>query len=193
MNLGEGEVGQVCSLAESLYGSRAVAAHSVGREEESTAITTGGENHGVGGVTLKLAGDEVAHDHTARAAVDHNDVEHLAAVVALDGALLDLAVERGVCAQQELLAGLALGVECAGHLRAAERTVGQQASVFAGERHTLGDTLVDDVARHFGQAVDVGLAGAEVATLDGVVEEAVNRVTVVLVILGGVDTTLCGD
>ncbi len=41
--------------------------------------------------------------------------------------------------------------------------------------------------------MDVGLAGAEVAALDGVVEEAVHRVAVVAVVLGGVDAALGGD
>ena len=44
-----------------------------------------------------------------------------------------------------------------------------------------------------GQAVDVGFAGAEVAALDGVVEEAVDAVAVVLIVLGGVDAALGGD
>jgi hypothetical protein len=41
--------------------------------------------------------------------------------------------------------------------------------------------------------VDVGLAGAEVAAFDRVVEEAVHAVAVVLVVLGGVDAALRGD
>jgi len=44
-----------------------------------------------------------------------------------------------------LLAGLAPGVEGARHLRAAERAVVEQAAVLAGEGHTLGHHLVDDV------------------------------------------------
>jgi hypothetical protein len=39
----------------------------------------------------------------------------------------------------------------------------------------------------------VGLARAEVAALDRVVEQAVHRVAVVLVVLGGVDAALRGD
>ena len=44
-----------------------------------------------------------------------------------------------------------------------------------------------------GEAVHVGLAGAEVAALHRVVEEAVDAVAVVLVVLGGVDAALRGD
>src|SRR5699024_5631816 len=44
-----------------------------------------------------------------------------------------------------------------------------------------------------GKAVGVGLAGAVVPALLGVVEEAVGRVPVLLVVLRGVDTALRGD
>ena len=115
------------------------------------------------------------------------------AVPQLDVAEADLAGELLVRAEQQLLAGLATGVERAAHLGAAEAAVVEQAAVLAGERHALGDHLVDDVDRHLGEAVDVGLAGAEVAALDRVVEEAVDAVAVALVVLGGVDAALGGD
>ena len=101
--------------------------------------------------------------------------------------------QRLVGAEQQLLAGLAPGVERARHLGAAEAAVVEQAAVLAGEGHALGDALVDDVDRHLGQAVDVGLAGPVVAALHRVVEEAVDRVAVALVVLGGVDAALGGD
>ena len=49
--------------------------------------------------------------------------------------------------------------------------------------------LTDDL----GEPVDVGLARAEVAALDRVVEQPVDAVAVVLVVLGGVDAALRGD
>src|SRR5438094_10458838 len=69
----------------------------------------------------------------------------------------------------------------------------EQAAVVAGERHALGDTLVDDVDADLRQAIGVGLAGAEVAALDGVLEQAVDAVAVVAVVLGGIDAALGGD
>ena len=110
-----------------------------------------------------------------------------------DRAGADLALERLVGAEQELLAGLAAGVEGARHLGAAERAVVEQAAVLAGEGHALGHALVDDVDRQLGEAVDVGLAGAEVAALDRVVEQPEDAVAVVVVVLGGVDAALGGD
>src|ERR1017187_1615462 len=41
--------------------------------------------------------------------------------------------------------------------------------------------------------MDVGLARAEIAAFDRIVEDAMNTVAVVLVILRGVDAALCGD
>ena len=110
-----------------------------------------------------------------------------------DSAGADLPAQRLIGAEQQLLAGLAARVKRARHLRAAEGAVGQQAAVFAGERHALRDALVDDVDADLRQAIDVGLARAEIAALDGVVKQPVDAVAVVLIILGGVDAALGGD
>ena len=126
-------------------------------------------------------------------AVDDDQLEHLVAGVRRDGAGVHLALEGLVGAEQQLLAGLAAGVEGARDLHAAEGAVVEQAAVLAGERDALGDALVDDVRADLGQAVDVGLPRAVVAALHGVVEEAVGRVAVLLVVLRGVDAALRGD
>ena len=73
----------------------------------------------------------------------------------------DLLGKRRVGAEQELLAGLAPGVERAGHLRAAEGAVVEQAAVLARERHTLRHALVDDVHADLGQTMHVRLTRAE--------------------------------
>ena len=101
--------------------------------------------------------------------------------------------QRLIGAEQQLLAGLAARIERARHLRAAEGAVAEQPAVFARERHALRHALVDDVDADLRQAVDVGFARAEVAALDGVVEQPVDAVAVVLVILRGVDAALRGD
>ncbi len=105
----------------------------------------------------------------------------------------DLPAQGLVGAEKQLLPGLAAAIKGARHLGAAEGAVVEQAAVFAGERHPLGDALVDDVLADLGQAINVGLARAEVAALDGVVEEAIDAVAVVVIILGGVDAALGGD
>ncbi len=186
-------VGHVGALAVRPPGGGDVAAHGVGGEEEDVAVATTGQDDDVGEVGLDLAGDHVAHDDPPGPAVDDDQLDHLVAGVALDRAGGDLALERLVGADQQLLAGLPAGVERAGDLHAAEGAVVEQAAVLPGERDALGDALVDDVPAHLGEAVDVGLAGAVVAALDGVVEEPVDGVAVALVVLGGVDAALGGD
>ena len=122
-----------------------------------------------------------------------DQLEHLVTGVRRDAPGPDLPLQRLVGADEELLAGLAAGVEGAGHLHAAEGAVVEQAAVLAGERDALRDALVDDVDADLGQAVHVRLARAVVAALDGVVEQPVDRVAVALVVLGRVDAALGGD
>ena len=186
-------VGHVGTLAVALDSGRAVAAHGVGAEEVGIAVTAGGDDHGIGGEALQLASNEVLGDDTACAAVDNHHVLHLIAGVEFHLSGLHLCGERGVGTEQELLSGLSLCIEGTRHLCATERAVGEHAAVLTCEGHTLCHTLVDDIVRHLGQAVHVGLTGTVVATLHGVVEQAVHGVAVVLVVLGGVDTALRCD
>jgi hypothetical protein len=53
--------------------------------------------------------------------------------------------------------------------------------------------LVNDVDRNFGKPMHIGFAGAEVAAFDRVVEQAMHRVAVVLIILRGIDAALRRD
>ena len=193
MDLRVARVGEQRALAVGPPRRRDVARHRVGRQEEGVAVAAGGEHDGVGVVRADLAGEQVADDDAGAAAVDDDDVDELHAVPQRDVAEADLAGHLLVGAEQQLLAGLAAGVERAAHLGAAEAAVVEQAAVLAGERHALGDHLVDDVPRHLGESVDVALAGPEVAALDGVVEEAVDAVAVAAVVLRRVDAALGGD
>ena len=193
VNLGVAGVGERRALLVGPPDGRGVAALGVGRQVEDRAIAAGRQDDGVGDVRFDRAGLQVAGDDASRLAVDHDQFLHLVPREHLDRAQAHLALQGLVGAQQKLLAGLAAGVEGPRDLGAAERPVRQQAAVFAGERHSLGNALVDDVDRDLGKAVDVGLAGPEVSPLDGVVEQPEDAVAVVLIILGRVDPTLGGD
>ena len=105
-------------------------------------------------------------------------------------ALGNLAAQCTVCAEQELLPRLPLRVERPAHLDTAERSVVQKAAVVAGERNPLGNTLVDDVGAHLRESIYVGLPAPVVTTLDGIVEEAVDGVPIILVILRRIDAPL---
>ena len=193
MDLGVAGVGEHRAAPVRPPDRRGVAALGVGGQEEHVAVAAGGQHDRVGQVRLDLAGDHVADDDAARPAVEDDQVEHLVAGVHLHGPGRDLPLQRLVGAEQQLLARLAAGVEGPGDLRAAEGAGVEQAAVLAGERHALGHGLVDDVRADLGEPVDVGLPGAEVAALDGVVEQPVDRVAVVAVVLGRVDAALGGD
>ena len=105
----------------------------------------------------------------------------------------DLPGQGLVGAQLQLLTGLTARVEGARDLGAAEGAGVQQPAILAGERHTLGHALVDDVPADLGQPVDVGLARPEVTALDRVIEQAEGAIAVVAIVLGGVDAALGGD
>ncbi len=150
VDLHESRVGEVCAFAVACHGCGHVAGHCVGGKEVCVAVSAGGYYHRVGSETLKLAGNEVLGYDASCAlhsvfVLDEYHVVHLVAVVALHLSELDLAVERAVCAEKELLAGLAFCVESTGNLRAAERAVGEKAAVFTCERNALSHALVDDI------------------------------------------------
>src|SRR5450755_68502 len=80
-----------------------------------------------------------------RAAVDHDDFEHLVPRLHRHRAEADLPLERLVRAEKELLPRLAACVERSRDLRAAEGTVRERAAILPSERDALGHALVDDV------------------------------------------------
>ena len=92
-----------------------------------------------------------------------------------------------------LLAGLPPSIERTRHLGAAERTVVKQSAVLTRKWDPLSNTLINDLRTDLGQPVTVGLARTVVATLDRVVEQAVDAIAVIAIILGCVDTALRGD
>src|ERR1017187_5551004 len=170
-----------------------VATRRVRREIEDVGVPAGREDDGVGHVRLDGARDHVAGHDAARAAVDEDDLEHLVARIHLHVAEADLAFERLMGAEEKLLPRLAARVERARHLRPAERAVPERPSVLPAERNSLSHALVDDVRGDLREPVDVRFAGAEVATLDRVVEETLDAVAVVLVVLRSVDAALLRD
>ena len=120
VNLGEAGIGEQRAALVRAPDGGGVAALGVGGEVVDVAVAAGAEHDGVGEVALDLAGDQVAGDDAARAAVDHDQVEHLGAREHLHLAEADLAFQGLVGAEQQLLPGLAARVEGARDLRAAE-------------------------------------------------------------------------
>src|SRR5215208_4147169 len=105
---------------------------------------------------LDLAGDQVARDDATSLAIDDHQVEHLGAREHLHATGGDLQFKCLICAEQELLSRLSAGVKSARGLGAAERAIGEGASILASEWHALSDALIDDVNTNLRESIDVG-------------------------------------
>ena len=78
----------------------------------------------MGGVAFGFSGQQIAGDDAPGFAVLHDQVNHFVAVKKLHIAETDLATERLVRSQEQLLARLTPSVECPADLHSAERPVG---------------------------------------------------------------------
>ena len=193
MDLSEARIGHGSALLVGLPCSRHIGSHGVGGQEKDIPITTGAQKHGVGTVAFQFSGDQVAGDYTSRLSVDHHEVHHLVPRIHLHLSLGDLSFQCGIRAEKQLLTGLSFCVKSAAHLNATERTVVEQTSIIAGKGNALGHTLVDDAGRDLRQAVHIGFPGTVVTAFDRIVEQPVGGVSVVLIILCGIDAALSRD
>ena len=193
MNLSVTRVSHVGAFSGGLPGSSNAATHGVSGKVENVDVTTGGQDDCVTPMRLDITIDHVTAGNTLGNTINHDQVKHLTAFVKFNRAGFYLARECRVSTEQQLLTGLAAGIESTGNLSTAERAVVQVASVVTGKRYALGNTLVDDVVRYLSQTPDVCFTGTEVAALDGIVEETINGVTVVRIVLSSVDAALRCD
>ena len=148
---------------------------------------------GMSGIALEGASDEVAGDDTLRLTVHHHEIQHLMTRICCHAAGRNFLVEGCVCTEKQLLSGLAAGIESTAYLHSSERTVGKISAVLACEGNTLRHTLVNDCRTYLCETINVCLAAAIISSLDGVIEQTVNGIIVVLVILCGVYTSLSGN
>ena len=193
VNLNVCRVSEYSTLAVARDSSCTVTTHSIGRQEVSVTITTGSDNYCVSGKAFQFTCYKIFSDDTAGTSVNDNHILHFITGIQFYSTCVYLTAQCGVSTQQQLLTGLAFSVESTGYLCATERTVVQCTAIFASERNTLCYTLVDDSVRHFSQTIYVCFTGTIVATFYSIVEQTVNRVTIILIILCSIDTTLCSD
>ena len=193
VNLHIAGVGEGSTAAMAHPCGRAITVHSVGAEVIDIAIAARAKHHGMSCIAFQLASGEVADNNAAGASLFHYEIHHLCALVQHYGATGYFATQSSVSTQQQLLPRLPTGVECSGDLCAAEGAVVEQSAVIARKGYSLRHALVNNVAADLCQAVDVGLASAVVASLDGIFEEAFHAVAIVLVVFGGIDASLRGD
>ena len=174
-------------------GGHTVTSAGIRAQEERIAVTAGSQHHRVGRVGADLAGNHIAHHDALGFALDDDQVEHLCAAENLDFTSGHLTAQSLIGTQQQLLTGLASGIEGTGDLRAAERAVRQQSAVFTGKRNTLRHTLVNNAVTDLGQTINIGLTSAEVTALDRVIKQTINTITVTGIVLSGIDTALSRD
>ena len=106
VNLGEARIGERGAPLVGAPDRSSVRALRVGRQVKHVAISTGGEDHGFGCVRFDRAGDEVARDDAPSHSIYHDEIQHLGAREHHHAAAGDLAFERLIRAEQELLSGL---------------------------------------------------------------------------------------
>src|SRR5512145_2648804 len=188
MDLSETGIPEVRTLLVRAPGRRYVAAFGIRGQEEHVSVATRRKDYRVGKMRRALA-----RHHVTNNAVNDDHVEHLGAREHLDRPGFDLATECLISTKQQLLPSLPSGVEGARNLSATEGAIVEQPAVLAGERDPLCHALIDDVDAQLRQPIDVRLTRSEVAALHRVIEQSVDAVAVVLVALGGIDTTLSCD
>ena len=144
-------------------------------------------------MTFKLTCDEVSGYDTTSFAIDDNYLYKFCPGVQFNVLFIHLAHECLVCPKQQLLAGLAAGIESTAYLCPTERTVGKIPAILTGKGDPLCHALVDNVVAYLGKAINVPFPGAVVSSFYGVVKKPVNRIAIVGVVLCGIDTTLCSN
>ncbi len=112
----------------------------------------------------------MACNDAARASVDDDEIDHFASREDFEVISVCAAQQCAVSAEQELLSRLSASIERSRDLDAAEGTIIEISCVVAGEGNALCDAQIDDGAGDFGEAIDIGFAGAEVAALEGIFE-----------------------
>ena len=193
VNLNVRRISHHCALAEALNSCCAVTTHSVRREEVGVAIAASSDDDSVCAEALQLASHKVLGDDAASSAVNNHYILHLIAGEQLHLASLNFLTQRRISTEKQLLTCLTLRIERTAYLSTTERTVCQHAAILTSKGYTLCHALVDDVVRHLCQTIDVGFASTIVTAFHCIIEEAINRVAIVLIVLGCIDTTLSCD
>src|SRR4030095_8106948 len=145
MNLREGWVREERASFKSSIGGCDVAPACVGREIKYVSISASREHDSIRCMSLDFSGTQIAGNDSLGMSLDNHEIEHLRLRKPLYRAGRHLSAKRLITAEQKLLTGLSARVESPRHLGAAEGTISQQPSIFAGERHALFGTSVNDV------------------------------------------------
>ena len=173
MYLREARIGHVSPFAVCFPSSRNVRPHGVGAQVEHVSVSSRAQYHSVRPMTLNFSSYQVSSDDSTRFAINKHQVHHFMTVVHGNFSFRDLTRKCRISTQKQLLTRLSFSVEGSRNQYSPERTVVEQTTIITGERNPLRYTLINDVCRHFRQAIHVSFARAVIASFDGIVEQAV--------------------
>src|SRR5690242_12393400 len=111
MDLRETRIGECGPAFICAPDSRRVAVLCIGRKIKHICIAARREHYGVGYIGFDSAGHEISRHNAACMAVDHYEIEHLGARVHLDVSGGNLALERLIRTEQELLSCLSARIK----------------------------------------------------------------------------------
>ena len=193
MYLGKARVRKRGSTQVRAEGGRHVTAFGVCGQIKHVAVAAGGKNHRACRPRANLTRDQITGDDAPRLPVDQHQVQHLGAHVHLNRAFINLPMKGGNRTQKQLLTRLTPSIERTRDQRPSKRPVCQQTAVLSRERHPLRNTLINNVVADLRETINILFSTAEIPSLNRVVEKSVDRVAIVGVVFGGVDSSLGGD
>ena len=162
----------------------------VGREIVGIAVPARAQKHRIGLMCLQLPRYQISRDDALSPPLIHHKIQHLMPRKHPDSPQSNLPTQRRVSPQKELLPRRSPCIESSRYLRPSERTIRQHSPILPRKRHPLGHTLVDDIDAYLCQPMYIRLPRAKISSLDRVVKQPVHRITVILIILGRINSTL---
>ena len=121
VNLREARIGKERAFLIGFPSRPAIAVHGIGTQEIDIPVTAGAKQYGMTRIAFHFAGDQIAADNPAGMAfLVENQIHHLSTGIELHAALGNFAAQSPVSPQQQLLPGLAFGIEGTRNLRPAE-------------------------------------------------------------------------
>ena len=144
-------------------------------------------------MSFDFASHQVSSDNSSSLTIYFDKVEHLMATIHFYFATSDLAIHGRIGPEEQLLTCLSFGVKRSWNEYTPKRTIVEQTTIIPRKRNTLCDTLINDICRDFCQSIYVCFSRSIVSTFYSIVKQAMDRVSISLIIFGCIDSSLCSD
>ncbi len=120
VDLGKAGICKESALAVCLHCGRTIGIHCIGGKEIGVSVTAGSKDNGMCAEALNFTGNEVTGDDTLCLTVNYHKIKHFMPGITLHGTCCYFLVQGSVGTKEELLSGLAPGIEGTAHLHTAE-------------------------------------------------------------------------